>query len=339
VQSTVQKASLLALLVGLAACAGLPACGSSTDPGPQPAGDPADSAGSNAPTSGVQAAAGSSGSASNGAASNGAASNGAASNGPGPDGSAGAGAPADPVARPKAPIKIWRHRVVASYPHDPEAFTQGLVFDGGRLFESTGQRGRSTLREVDLLEGTVLRNLPLENPLHFAEGLEVVGDRLYQLTWQARVGFIYDKRTFELLGTFTYEGEGWGLTFDGTHLVLSDGTPTLRFLDPESFEVVRRVTVTGNGREVRNLNELEYVDGEIWANVWKVDEILRIDPATGDVLGVIDMRGLNTYARALDFDGSHRNVLNGIAYDQMSGRLFVTGKEWPELHEIEVFEP
>ncbi len=242
----------------------------------------------------------------------------------------------NPVPQKPAPIQLYGYKIVASYPHDSDAFTQGLVFDGGRVFESTGQRGHSTLREVDLLEGTVLRNFPLENRLHFAEGLEVIGDKLYQLTWQARVGFVYDKNTFEQLGSFTYEGEGWGLTYDGTHLVLSDGTPTLRFLNPETFLVERRVTVTGMGNQVRNINELEFVDGEIWANVWKTNDILRIDPETGNVVGLIDMAGLNSYPRQADFDGSHRNVLNGIAYDEVSGRIFVTGKQWPELHEIEV---
>ena len=242
----------------------------------------------------------------------------------------------DPTPPKPVPFQLYGYKLVASYPHDPEAFTQGLVFDGGRLFESTGQRGHSTLREVDLFEGSVLRNWPLENDLHFAEGLEVVGDKLFQLTWQARVGFIYDKHTFEQLGTFTYQGEGWGLTWDGTHLVLSDGTPTLRFLNVETFQEERRVTVTGAGNEVRNINELEFVNGEIWANVWKLNDILRIDPETGNVVGVIDLSGLNTYPRQSDFDGSHRNVLNGIAYDEISDRIFVTGKQWPELHEIEI---
>lgn len=299
---TARTVPLLALIGAVAACVALPNCGASDDPAP------VDPQATEVPPAGqTPAAAGS----------------------------------ATPDPRPEPPssgIKLYRHEVVATYPHDSAAFTQGLVFDAGRMYESTGQRGQSTLRQVSLEDGAVLRNFPLENGQHFAEGLEVVGDKLYQLTWHARVGYIYNKHTFELLGTFNYPGEGWGLTYDGTHLVLSDGTPTLRFLDPETFVEARRVTVTGAGRPVRNINELEFIEGEIWANVWKLNEILRIDPETGNVVGVIDMSGLNTYERQLDWDGSHRNVLNGIAYDEDSGRIFVTGKQWPELHEIRVVD-
>jgi|DewCreStandDraft_1066081.scaffolds.fasta_scaffold01967_7 glutamine cyclotransferase len=223
------------------------------------------------------------------------------------------------------------YEIVRVYPHDPEAFTQGLVYDGGYLYESTGLHGRSSLRKVELETGRVVKihHLP---PEFFGEGLTLWRDHLIQLTWHERTGFVYEKETFRLLRTFTYATEGWGLTHDGRHLIRSDGTATLYFLDPETFHEVRRLQVHDRGRPVRFLNELEYVRGEIYANVWQTECIARISPRTGRVLGWIDLTGLlspEDRARPVD-------VLNGIAYDAERDRLFVTGKLWPKLFEIRV---
>lgn len=197
------------------------------------------------------------------------------------------------------------------------------------LYESTGLNGQSSLREVELETGAVVRRRDVP-PQYFAEGLALFEDRLIQLTWQSRRGFVYDRRSFEPLGEFAYEGEGWGLTHDGRFLILSDGTDTLRFLDPVTFETVRTVAVAADGRPVARLNELEYICGEVYANVWQTDRIARIDPETGRVLGWLDLGGLlPPEDRAARVD-----VLNGIAYDPATGRLFVTGKWWPRLFEI-----
>jgi glutamine cyclotransferase len=227
----------------------------------------------------------------------------------------------------------WSFKVVAAYPHDPAAFTQGLAIDAGTLYEGTGQYGASSLRRVDLATGRVEKMRPL-NPRYFGEGIAVLDGRIYQLTWQEQVGIVYDAATFEVLRTFSYAGEGWGLTHDGTHLILSDGTAVLRFYDPESFAVVRTVEAREGGRAIARLNELEYVNGEIWANIWYEDRIVRISPADGTVLGWIDLSSL--YSRAAR---GPEAVLNGIAYDADSARLFVTGKNWPTLFEIKVVEP
>jgi glutamine cyclotransferase len=220
--------------------------------------------------------------------------------------------------------------IVEAYVHDPNAFTQGLAFHEGRLYEGTGHYGRSSLRAVDIGSGRVERIEPLD-PAYFGEGIAIFDGAIYQLTWQNGIGFVYDLDTFEPLRTFRYDGEGWGLTTDGEALIMSDGTATLRFLDPETFRVVRRVDVQEDGRTVARLNELEYIDGEIWANVWYDDRIARIDPATGDVIGWLDLSGL--YPRT---ERGAEDVLNGIAYDDESGRLFVTGKNWPKLFELEI---
>lgn len=222
----------------------------------------------------------------------------------------------------------WRVEVVASYPHDPSAFTQGLAIEAGRLYEGTGQRGASSLRLVDLESGRVERLLGLPSA-YFGEGIAIANGKIYQLTWQSRTGFVYDLETFESLERFRYTGEGWGLTYDGTHLILSDGTSILRFMDTESFDVVRRLTVEDDGRPVARINELEYVDGEVWANVWYDDRIVRIAPEDGRVLGWLDLAHL--YPEA-----GREQVLNGIAYDRDADRLFVTGKNWPRLYEIKV---
>jgi len=221
-----------------------------------------------------------------------------------------------------------RAEVVATFPHDSDAFTQGLVIYDGRLFEGTGQYGRSSLREVDLESGRVERIAPL-NRAFFGEGITIMGDRIFQLTWQNGVGAIYQLESFEVTGVFRYEGEGWGLTHDGENLILSDGTPTLRFLDPNDFSVVRTLDVTGPDGPVARLNELEYIRGEVWANIWYEDVIVRIDPATGDVTGTVDVS--RTYPAALR--GSEA-VANGIAFDSDAEKIYVTGKNWPQLYEI-----
>lgn len=220
--------------------------------------------------------------------------------------------------------------VVAVYPHDPNAFTQGLVVHEGKLLEGTGQYGASSLRRVDIATGRVERLVPLR-AAYFGEGITVLGDHIYQLTWQNRLGFIYDVDSFDLLGTFRFDGEGWGVTNDGDHLILSDGTASIRFIDPATFSVVRTITARENGRPLTRLNELEYVDGEIWANIWYDDRIARLSPADGALLGWIDLAAL--YPRS---QRGSDDVLNGIAYDPQTRRLFVTGKNWPQLFEIKV---
>jgi glutamine cyclotransferase len=227
-----------------------------------------------------------------------------------------------------APVR-YTYEVVHAWPHDPEAFTQGLVFRDGELLESTGLYGQSTLRDVDLQSGRVLKSVAVPSE-YFGEGLAVIGARAFQLTWQNQKGFIYDAATFEPEGEFTYDGEGWGLATDGRSLILSDGTSRLRFLDPANFRVVRAITVTAAGQPVVRLNELEWVKGEIFANVWQTDQVVRIDPATGVVRGIIDFSGLlPMIERRPDTD-----VLNGIAYDPALDELFVTGKKWPKLYEV-----
>jgi glutamine cyclotransferase len=222
-------------------------------------------------------------------------------------------------------------RVVKAYPHDPGAYTQGLVFDGGLLHESTGQRGFSSVRTVEIETGKILRETDLTRQ-YFGEGLALVGERLIQLTWEEGIARIYDRATLKPLDQFEYEGEGWGLVFDGTHLVMSDGSERLVFRDPATFKEVRRVRVTVKGTPLTMLNELEMVEGELWANVWKQDYIARIDPKTGEVLGFVDLAGIFDRRSIANEDA----VLNGIAYDPASKRLFVTGKLWPKLFEIEV---
>lgn len=223
------------------------------------------------------------------------------------------------------------YRVVHTYPHDPNAYTQGLIYLDGHLYESTGLNGRSSLRMVDLETGHVLQQLNVPAK-YFAEGLAPWGSTLIQLTWQAHIAFVYDRFSFRLLRTLHYAGEGWGLTEDGKDLILSDGTANLRFLDPRTFREVRRVVVKDHGTPVTQLNELEYVHGQIYSNVWHSDRIARISPETGQVLGWIDLSGLLSDDQHPDPEA----VLNGIAYDAAHDRLFVTGKLWPKLFEIKV---
>jgi glutaminyl-peptide cyclotransferase len=227
-----------------------------------------------------------------------------------------------------AMLPLYGYSVVKTYPHDPSAFTQGLQYVNGVFYEGTGLNGQSTIRKVKIETGEVLqrRNLGAE---HFGEGITLFQSTLYQLTWQSGLAFAYDGSSFAPKRQFTYRGEGWGLTHDGTSLIMSDGTDELRFLDPATFKERRRVKVTAVGQPVRELNELEFVKGELFANVWQTDYIARIDPATGKVSGWIDLRGLLTPRERLSTD-----VLNGIAYDAAGNRLFVTGKLWPKVFEI-----
>lgn len=238
-------------------------------------------------------------------------------------------APGSPAATPPATPPTYGFTVVARRPHDRAAFTQGLVFHDGALFEGTGGNGESVLRAVDLDTGAVRRQVALAEE-HFGEGIAIFDGKVWQLTWQSGRGFIYDLRDFRPLGEFAYDGEGWGLTHDGQSLIMSDGTPRLRFLDPRTAEVVRTVEVRDERGPVANLNELEYVRGEVYANVWQTDRIARIDPASGRVLGWIDLTGLLPAAER----DETTDVLNGIAYDPATDRLFVTGKRWPALFEI-----
>ena len=228
---------------------------------------------------------------------------------------------------------VWWARTVGEYPHDASAFTQGLVVHGGRMYESTGQYGCSSLRRVDIETGEIERKVSLA-PGYFGEGIAILGDRLYQLTWKNRIIIVYDVGTFDVLETVPYSGEAWGLTQDGVHLILSDGTASIRFLDPETLEVLKTVIVRDGDHTVDRLNELEYVRGEIWANVWYRDRIVRISPLDGRVLGWIDLTSLAGRSKR-----DREDVLNGIAFDAASGRLFVTGKNWPTLYEIEVMAP
>ncbi|GIV05272.1 MAG: glutamine cyclotransferase [Fimbriimonadales bacterium] len=227
---------------------------------------------------------------------------------------------------------VYRYRIVNTFPHDRNAFTQGLEFHNGYLYESTGLNGQSSLRKVELRTGRVLQihRLPQE---YFAEGITLFGDRIYQLTWQNGVCFVYNANSFRQEKQFRYYGEGWGLTNDGKYLIMSDGSETITFRDPETFAEVRKITVRAQGKPVKNLNELEYIDGEIWANIWYSDMIARIDPQTGIVKAWVDMEGLPVPNR------DSEEVLNGIAYDRQNKRIFVTGKNWSKLFEIELVEP
>jgi glutamine cyclotransferase len=228
-----------------------------------------------------------------------------------------------------AAVAHYSYEVVAVWPHDREAFTQGLVFRHGSLIESTGLNGQSSLREVDVKTGRILKQVAVPAQF-FAEGLAVLGDRAYQLTWRNGQGFVYDVDTFRRKGAFAYAGEGWGLTTDGHALILSDGTSQIRFLDPASFRVVRTLEVTRAGKPLVWLNELEWIKGEIFANVWQTNEVVRVDAATGQVRGVIDFSGL----LGPEDRGPRTDVLNGIAYDAANDRLFITGKNWPKIFEV-----
>ncbi len=229
-----------------------------------------------------------------------------------------------------AAIPVYGYKVVHTYPHDLNAFTEGLFFQGGYLYESTGLDGHSSVRKVKLETGQVLAraNLPADV---FGEGITSWNGKLIGLTWKTEIGYLLDLDSFDTVGEFRYPGEGWGLTHDDTELVMSDGTADIRFLDPATQREVHRIHVTAQGKPVDQLNELEWVDGEIYANIWQTDRIARIDPKTGHVVGWIDLAGLLPKA---DIIPNHTDVLNGIAYDPATKRLFVTGKMWPKLFEI-----
>ena len=223
----------------------------------------------------------------------------------------------------------YTFEVVHAFPHDRSAFTQGLEFHAGFLYESTGLNGRSSLRKVRLETGEVVQQVDVP-PEFFGEGITLLHDEIYQLTWQSQVGFVYNARDFRLLRRFSYTGEGWGLTNNGREIFMSDGTAELRVIEPGSFKEKRRINVHDGARAIEQLNELEWVEGEILANIWQTDRIARISPATGDVLGWIDLAGLLSPVYKVEAGA----VLNGIAYDAPQKRLFVTGKLWPNLFEI-----
>ena len=226
-------------------------------------------------------------------------------------------------------VPIYTYEVVNSWPHLTTHFTQGLVYHDGHLYESTGQYGSSILCRLEFKTGKVQKKVDVAREF-FAEGMTIFGDKIYQLTWQAHKGFVYDLKNFERLSEFSYEGEGWGLTNDGHSLLMSDGTNKIRFIDPQSFRVLRSIEVFDHNQPLMELNELEYIKGEIYANIWHSDKIVRLDPASGKILAWIDLAGLR---RPEDGDNED-NVLNGIAYDEKNDRLFVTGKRWSRMYEI-----
>ncbi len=236
-----------------------------------------------------------------------------------------------------ASVPVYKFEIVKSYPHDPKAFTQGLVFLNGTLYEGTGGKDDddffSSLRTVDLETGRVRKKIDLDRD-YFGEGIAILNNKIYQLTWRESTAFVYNLEDLSKIGEFRYPGEGWGLTTDGTNLFMSDGTHVIRVVNPENFNTVRTITVNDDrGRPIPEINELEWVKDEIWANVWQSDWILRIDPKTGKLLGRIDMRKLVDDERDLN---KKADVLNGIAYDAVGDRIFVTGKLWRRLFEIKV---
>ena len=240
------------------------------------------------------------------------------------------------VQKTPSPPRSYGYRVVKAYPHDPSAFTQGLIFVDGALYESTGLEGRSSLRKVDLETGRPVQQYAVLSQ-YFAEGLTNWGADLIQLTYRTQTGFVYERATLRLKSSFPYTGEGWGLTHDGKRLIISDGTSTLRFWDPVTFREVGRLAVRDRGQPVKDLNELEYVQGEIYANVWHTDRIARVSPATGEVTGWIDLKNLLKPGEIPAGPPlAAEAVLNGIAYDASKDRLFVTGKLWPRLFEIKL---
>jgi glutamine cyclotransferase len=239
--------------------------------------------------------------------------------------------PVKPVQAPDRPARKIAYEVVNSYPHDRTSFTQGLLWQAGDLYESTGQYGQSKLRRLEFPSGKVLKETSL-SPELFGEGLALVGNRLIQLTWTSHRGFVYDLITFTPQREFSYDTEGWGLTCDGTKLILSDGSSDLFYIDPETYKPAGKLSVRMNGLPIRQLNELEFIDGEIWANVWQTDLILRIDPSSGLVTSFLDLNGI----LAASDRANEGAVLNGIAYDAEHKRIFVTGKLWPRIFEIKL---
>ena len=237
------------------------------------------------------------------------------------------------VAHAAEPV-LYGYRILETFPHSRDAFTQGLFFDGDDLYESTGQYGQSSLRQVNLESGEVLRKTTLPET-YFGEGSTIVDGDIFMLSWRSGAAFRFDSDDFGLEESFAYEGEGWGLAYDGKTLIMSDGTPELRFIDPENFAEQRRLTVKLRVKPLKHLNELEWVDGAVYANVWKTNALVRIDPQTGDVTGIVDLRGL---LEAEDMVPGETDVLNGVAYDGEDGVFYVTGKYWPKLFKIELIE-
>jgi len=224
----------------------------------------------------------------------------------------------------------YTYTIVNIYPHDTNAFTEGLVYSNGFLFESTGLNGESSLRRVDLTTGNILQEITLPSQ-YFGEGITIVNNTIIQLTWQSQIGFVYDKTTFALLRNFTYPTQGWGLTFDGKHLIMSDGTDNLYFLDPTTFHRTGQIQVHDGNTSIVNINELEYINGDVYANIWLTNKIAIINPDTGQVKAWIDLTGLPA-----ENNSNPNAVLNGIAYDQQNNRLFITGKDWPNLYQIKL---
>jgi glutaminyl-peptide cyclotransferase len=243
-----------------------------------------------------------------------------------------------------APLPVYGYEIIKTYPHDPKAFTQGLLFHNGFLYESTGQEDHSSVRKVEIETGKVLQKFDLPGD-NFAEGLALHDNQLFQITWKNHIGRVYDIEDFKLVREFSYQGDGWGLASDGTHLFMTDGTHVMRVMDPANFKSVRMIAVMReDGRPLMQMNELEYVKGEIWANVWhseqpeilgKPNYIARIDPANGKILGWIDLEGISPE----DTKRGEENTLNGIAYDAANDRIFVTGKNWKKLFEIKLTSP
>ena len=231
-----------------------------------------------------------------------------------------------------ASVKVYKLDVVAEYPHDTQSYTQGLFFHDGQLYESTGQNGKSTFRKVELETGKPLKRLDFDKK-YFVEGSVIFGDNLYILTWESRVAFMYDAKTLEFKSSWSYPREGWGLTTDGKQLIASDGSATLFFMD-ENFALKRRLIVKYEDKPVRLLNELEYIDGKIWANIYTTHEIVIINPKSGNVEGIIDCRGLLPN----ELFGPDTDVLNGIAYNPEDGKIYLTGKNWPKMYEIKLVE-
>ena len=233
-------------------------------------------------------------------------------------------------------IPIYGYEVVRSYPHDTKAYTEGLFFLDGYLYESTGTEGESFIRKLDLETGKVLQQIELPPP-DYGEGIVAWKNRLIELTWQSHHGYIYDLKSFKRIGQFNYPGEGWALTHDGKHIYMSDGTSTIRVLDPDTLKQVGKIEVTALGRPLANLNELEWVKGKLYANVWLTQNIVQIDPVSGKVTGVINLTGLAPDPSTLTDPGN--DVLNGIAYDEKHDRLLVTGKRWPSIYQIKLTTP
>ena len=226
---------------------------------------------------------------------------------------------------------VFNYRIVNIYPHDEKAFTQGLVVEDGFIYEGTGRNGQSTLKRIRLKTGDVLKTHKMPRQF-FGEGIVLYKNKIVQLTWKSHVGFVYDKDSFKMLNTFYYPTEGWGITYDGKQLIMSDGTSNLYFLNPETLKETHHINVHDQNVPVTGLNELEYVRGEVFANVWLTNRIARIDPKTGRVTGWIDLAGLSPFSHS----NSQMKALNGVAYDAKNNRLFVTGKLWPKIYEIQL---